>query len=235
MKLAVFSDVHGNIFALEAALKEAERFKVDRYLILGDNVGYYYYADKVYKKFESLDCEHVNGNHEKILQEIRAGNINQDMIIEKYGSGHKFALENLDQRAWGIINKNSYHKSISIDGVNILMAHASPWDCETYIYPDSALDVFSKCNLPEFDFIFLGHTHYPNIFKSGETMVVNPGSIGQSRQHGGIANWCLFNSQTKSVQPMSTPYETGLLIKDVCKYDPSNKYMLSILKRGTNE
>lgn len=40
MKIAVFSDIHGNIEALDAVLRDIEAFKVDHLICLGDLVGY---------------------------------------------------------------------------------------------------------------------------------------------------------------------------------------------------
>ncbi|HPU94084.1 MAG TPA: metallophosphoesterase family protein, partial [Candidatus Saccharicenans sp.] len=40
MRYLVFSDIHGNLEALEAVLKDARKKRIDHYLFLGDLVGY---------------------------------------------------------------------------------------------------------------------------------------------------------------------------------------------------
>src|SRR5882724_4265622 len=234
MKIGIISDIHGNSFALDAVLKDAIRFNIEKYFILGDNIGYYYHPDKVFEALERIDCIQINGNHEKILLDIKNGIVSVAMMTEKYGSGHRIALNKLNAENLELISTNTYKQSITQDGIRILIAHASPWDADTYIYPDSPVDILKKFDLPEYDFIFIGHTHYPAIFKAGHTMVVNPGSVGQSRLCGGVANWALFNSLTKSIQPISTLYDTSSLLKEVFKNDPTLNYLQAILKRGNS-
>ena len=42
MDVAILSDIHGNIYALKEVIKECKESGVDRFLVLGDLVGYYY-------------------------------------------------------------------------------------------------------------------------------------------------------------------------------------------------
>ena len=46
MILIVFSDIHGNVYALEKALKVMEQYNADEYIFLGDMAGYYYHQNE---------------------------------------------------------------------------------------------------------------------------------------------------------------------------------------------
>lgn len=47
MKISIISDIHANHYALDQELLSAKTNKIDKLLVLGDIVGYYYYPDKV--------------------------------------------------------------------------------------------------------------------------------------------------------------------------------------------
>ena len=49
MKIAIISDLHGNHYALEEVLKEARIEKIEKILVLGDIVGYFYNPDKIFE------------------------------------------------------------------------------------------------------------------------------------------------------------------------------------------
>ena len=54
MKIAILSDIHGNIFALDAVLKKVLQAEVDRIIFLGDFTGYYYHSRQVFEKLNEL-------------------------------------------------------------------------------------------------------------------------------------------------------------------------------------
>ena len=56
-------------------------------------------------------------------------------------------------------------------------------------------------------------------------------SVGQSRQTGGKASWCIINTENACFQILSTNYDTKKLISEVEEKDPEIKYLSKILKR----
>ncbi|MFO0212044.1 MAG: metallophosphoesterase family protein, partial [Pseudanabaena sp.] len=68
MKIGVLSDIHGNHLALEAVLKEARKLGVEKLLILGDLVGYYYHSVEVLRQLEEWSTEMIGGNHEEMMK-----------------------------------------------------------------------------------------------------------------------------------------------------------------------
>ena len=71
MYIAILSDIHANIYALDAVYQDFKNKNVNNILITGDIIGYYYWPKKVLKKLMSDDrvtC--IAGNHENILQEV---------------------------------------------------------------------------------------------------------------------------------------------------------------------
>lgn len=233
MKIAILSDIHGNDYALDAVLAEAEKEHVEKLLILGDIVGYYYNPDKVIDKLSRWDFEIIKGNHELILEELINKTIDENSIKKKYGSAHFIAIEKLskDQLSW-LVNLPE-NKHIEIDCCKILMCHGSPWGINSYIYPNSPKTLIEMCDTAAADIVFIGHTHYPFFCKNNNSLLVNCGSVGQARNKGAQANWCLLDTENSAIQLKSTNYDTSKLKSEILSVDPSNSYLIEILDRNT--
>jgi putative phosphoesterase len=230
LKIAVLSDVHGNIFALEAVLKKIEQIGVDRIIFLGDFTGYYYHSRNVFDRLNELDATMILGNHEHMLFDCVDGILDAEILRQKYGSGHKLALKQFTASELNHIRKLPNYHLENINNFSIACFHGSPFDPNFYLYPDASSDILSKCNIGV-DFIFVGHSHYPFITKLEYGILVNVGSVGQSRIAGGIASWCLFDANKGTFDLQSTYYDTQHLLGLINHYDPDIDYLSKVLKR----
>lgn len=172
MLVAVLSDVHGNLPALEAVL--ADMGSVDAILCCGDLVGYYPDVAEVVARLRGLGARTVRGNHELMatgalpVPPERAG---------YYGIDRTRRALSEEQLAW--IAALPPALELHRDGLAVEVRHASPWDEETYLYPGSP--ALAGITLPDGRWLFLGHTHHPMRVRAGSGVVVNPGSVGQPR------------------------------------------------------
>ncbi len=231
MKIAILSDLHGNIEAFEQVLIKAQNEGIAKFLFLGDFIGYYYWPEKVIDLLLTLNFISIQGNHERILQGLIKGEIDKKTILNKYGSGHEYALNKLskDQIDFLINLPTSLH--VEIDGCYFRLCHGSPVDPDEYIYPDNSIDSLNKYNVPQADFVLIGHSHYQFIHRNTDSLLVNVGSVGQSRSTGGLAQWAIVNTQSKSVQLISTPYDASELIKQSTQIDFNIPYLREVLTR----
>src|SRR6516164_6600156 len=65
MRFAIFSDIHSNLEALEAVLKDAESHAVTSYVCLGDVVGYNANPHECVQRILEMECPIVKGNHDE--------------------------------------------------------------------------------------------------------------------------------------------------------------------------
>ena len=231
MKIAVISDIHGNFDALSAVLKQAAEEGAKHLLVLGDIVGYYYYPEKILEALSHWNYDIIKGNHEYILEDLRQNSNLKEKIKQKYGSGHDEALKKLNDEQLDYFKNLPDKKSVSFNQTDLLMCHGSPWSNDYYIYPDCKPEIADKCDSSEHDFVLIGHSHYAFAIKNKNSVLLNPGSVGQSRQKGGIAYWCVINTENKSFQMKTTPYNTQILLNDIARIDPNIDYLTKILKR----
>lgn len=231
MVIAVISDIHGNHYALNQVLISAKKNRVEKLLVLGDIVGYYYYPDKVISLLNEWPMDIIKGNHENILQELYEGKLDKEDIRGKYGSGHELALHKLSSEELDWIFHLPEQLSVDCDGVSFQLNHGSPMQPDMYLYPDTDMKILEQCNSKAHDFVLVGHSHYSFSYRCKHSMLINSGSVGQSRQKGGIANWLLINTKNKCYQFMATPYDVSSLIKDIQFIDAEFEYGYKVLLR----
>lgn len=235
MKVAVLSDIHGNIDALHAVLQELLQCDVEEIWVLGDVVGYYYYPDKVMDLLFGFKIRLIRGNHEVLLEQLIKGAATTAEVTERYGSGHKLAMDVLTEEQKTLLIEAPDLMEFAVCDVRCLLAHGAPWARFEYLYPDSSHEELSRISEYPVDFIFVGHSHYSFVFECDNVTLVNVGSVGQNRKTGGIAEWCLFDVSSREVILRKTPYDVQRLIRAVDELDANRTYLASVLKRKCNE
>lgn len=231
MKICVISDIHGNYRALSEVLKLARKLKVDRYFVLGDLVGYYYHPDKVLELLEPLNTDVILGNHEVLLRDVFDKKIDIDLLNQKYGRGHELALEKLSSESLNWLFSLPAQKSIEIGNTTFQLNHGSPHSTDQYLYPNTNPDILESCNSNEHDFVLVGHSHYSFTYKCKHSILINCGSVGQSREYGGQAFWALIDTHDNSYQIMNSKYSINGLIEDIKKYEGKLGYSAKVLTR----
>ncbi len=230
MKVALLADIHGNAHALEAVLTAAQHHGVDKLLIAGDLVGYYYDIDQVLDLLTGWDWQAVQGNHERMLGQWLDGE-GRSEIKAKYGSGLFEAERRLTYQQLEQLIYLPAMLEQELSGKRLLLCHGSPWDTDCYIYPDAAPEIIGKFFALDRDLVVFGHTHYPMLLQQGDQLAVNPGSVGQPRDRVFGACWALWESDTGKVTLMREQYDPAALIDMVKRIDPQITYLRDVLAR----
>lgn len=230
MRLAIFSDVHGNIYSFKKILEDMQKRQVDMFVFCGDICGYYYYQNEIIDIFRDMDnliC--VMGNHDKFFLDILQDKSLESDYETKYGKSFSLLRENITKDNLKFLKKLNYKEELLINEYRIGVFHGNPWDyLNGYVYPDTELNGYE--NLP-YDYILLGHTHYPMIrYINGKT-IINPGSSGQPRD-GKQPSYCVLDLKENNVDFFSVVYNPTKLIDDIKIHKESNKYLIDVLYRG---
>lgn len=232
MRLAILSDIHGNSHALRACLTRAESIGCTHLLILGDLIGYYYDAQGVLDLIAAWPKTVISGNHERCLYSVRHSQAAAAAYRQKYGSALDIATNLLseDDLDWlcTLPERATYDAGAAV----IELCHGSPRNCDEYVYPNASADVLAACALPNRKLVLMGHTHYPFKRQIGATLLVNPGSVGQARNCGGMAFWAVFDTMRGTVAMNATPYDVAPLVEEVGAKDPQLPYLAYVLTRN---
>lgn len=231
MIVAVIADIHGNDVAMEAVAKQMIKAKVEKVWVLGDIVGYYYHPERVLDTLSSWNCEIIKGNHEKMMDLATRDKKYLHEVTQKYGHGIEKAIVHLNKKQVNLLGTLPENKLIKLGNLSVKICHGSSWDNDFRVYPDTAKQILERNFTPESDYVFLGHTHYSFIYQRVGKVLVNPGSVGQARDFGGLANWVLFNTTSKVIIFKSTVYDRTELIKEIRNNDPQIKYLQDVLYR----
>lgn len=231
MRIAILSDIHGNIDALEAVIRECKKRSVEEFIFLGDFIGYYYAPKEVLSQVQNYSSFSIKGNHEKIFEKLLNGEILLYDVTKKYGNGHSKALHELSEIDIEWLSKLKNSETITLNNIKIQLNHGAPWDPEFYFYPDTSEKYFKRLNEENVDYILVGHSHYSFTKRLNKTILINPGSVGQNRRKGGIADWAIIDTHNNEFYLVNTPYDTKRLIRQIQKNDPNNKYLIEVLNR----
>jgi predicted phosphodiesterase len=231
MIVAVLSDIHANAFALGAVLQQARKAGAERLVLLGDYVGYYYHPREVVAELMQWPHDAILGNHDRLALAARHHADVRTDYRRRYGSGIDLAVEQLESGHWRWLESLPLQNTIELGRWRIHLAHGAPFDDDAYVYPDASGDRLDLVRTGiDADAIWLGHTHWP-FHVLGSPMILNPGSVGQPRDLGGVASWALFNADTGAIALRRTEFPVAALREECAVRDSHLPALREVLRR----
>jgi len=231
MKVAVLSDVHANIHALRAVLEDLDKERVERILVAGDIIGYYYWPGEVVELLMGDGRFHcISGNHEHILRQVVNDEGAAIRYRRKYGSGYDVCMDQLSDLQISWLLSLPEEISVNIDGLQFHIGHGALGSSDEYLYPDAPLDKILS-NYSTAEYTIFGHTHYPFLHSHAGQHLLNPGSVGQPRDMGGLASYVVINSENRVIRFKRKPFDTAAVVQAARENDPELAYLAAIMSR----
>ena len=218
MKLALISDIHANLEALQAVVEDARGCGVDRFACLGDIVGYGANPVECLAAVRELDCIAViQGNHDVYAAEER----DLSSFNPLASQATLWTRERLSDE------QRSYLLGLPLEsrvGDSVQLVHATPGEPESWAYVRFHDEGFYAIQAQTMPLCFYGHTHIPMAFQltegevrqrddgaydlaEGERWLINVGSVGQPRDGDWRAAWTLLDLQTRRVDLRRAEYD----------------------------
>lgn len=173
-RVALISDVHGNLPALEAL--ETVLDSADEVLCGGDLIGYYPFPNEAVEAARERGWRCVRGNHENALTAGVSG------FNRKAAEALRWTAGDLDAENRDWLTGLPAEQRLSVDGDEVAVTHGAPGDIHRYVRPDvTDFEVRGMLERVSADVLVLGHTHVPMLREVDEGILVNPGSVGQPR------------------------------------------------------
>ncbi len=218
MRYAILADVHSNLTALEAVLKDIERRGgVDEFWCLGDIVGYGPDPRSCIEALRGVKLTAVAGNHDlAAVHKLPLTNFNPDGVAAiRWTQGQ---ISPQDREFLAALPR-------TLEKGEFTLVHGSPRDpIWEYLYSASiAASSFGYFNT---SYCLVGHIHTPQIFKweGGECsyvsfradigqimgkhrLIVNPGSVGQPRDGDPCASYAIYDGEAKIMRLHRVPYD----------------------------
>ncbi|MFZ5643903.1 MAG: metallophosphoesterase family protein [Bacillota bacterium] len=197
MKIAVISDIHGNLHALEAVLKDAESRGAERIYCTGDLVGYGPRPNEVIDLIRKMSIPTVMGNYDDAIGNMRliCGCDYKDEKSQLLGEKSiSWTRENTagENKQW--LSELPAEIRINEEGLRLLLVHGSPRALNEYLYestPNNYLDELIRESGA--DVMVCGHTHLPFSREISSGLVINAGSAGKPKHGNPNASYVILN------------------------------------------
>ena len=222
MKIGIISDIHSNYEAINSVLKNMK--EADKFLCLGDIVGYGADPNCCIEKIIDLNCKCIGGNHDFAV----AGKL--DINYFNYTARAAILWTSLQLKKENLNFLVNLEKKIELEE-NVIAVHGSPQNplLEYILDKDTASFIFSKFN---FKICFVGHSHLAGCFSFNENnnqidyinlsnggsieiiknkrYIINCGSVGQPRDGNPQASYGIYDLKYKAVNIYRVSYPVNL-------------------------
>ena len=182
MRIALISDIHGNLFALDAVLAELEHEEFDHLVCLGD-VAVGPQPCETLERVQALGCPVIMGNWDAAF--LHGMPPAHDEVFQKLVDIGAFWADKLSPEHRGFMETFLPNYELPLDdGGRVVLFHGSPRSYDDWIFATTPDDEVEQM-LDGFDAPLMigGHTHLQLIRRLESGMLVNPGSVGLPFQH----------------------------------------------------
>jgi len=240
-RLAFLSDVHGNLAALEATLREIERAKPDRIAVAGDHVFNGPEPRAVIERLRRLE-EHgaavIQGNTDVAVADFDFAAAFPWMpeVPESFRAAAEWAHEQLDDDELDWLRRLPAERRLELDDTLVLVCHASPGSQTAGFNAD--LDnavVVEMAGRTDARVICCGHTHVPEVRDLGWKMIANDGSCGYVFDGDPSATWAIVEVLGDDVRAaiQRTAYDAGSAADAISRRGlPGDVYRAATVRSG---
>lgn len=224
IKYGIFSDIHSNMEALVAVLKDMNDQGITHPICLGDIVGYNASPLESLRLVQALGCPIIKGNHDEIVSGAKDGT-NFNALASEGIVYSKRRLKELDKEFLGNLPLH-----LKIGGFTAV--HSSMDDPSNWNYVTSDLEAESSFTYQTTSLCFCGHTHVPKVFikdrsvsempkmpklmiKKGARYLINVGSVGQPRDRDPRASYVIYTPEQSIVEFRRINYNIELTQKKI--------------------
>ena len=184
-RVAIVTDIHANVPALEAALRRIEELGVDDVYCGGDLVGYGPRPNEICRTIEGRAIPSIYGNYDHAIARDRddCGCFYPTPKDREIGQGSvAWTLEHTDERSKRFMRDLPFDLRFEFAGKSVRLVHGSPRKVNEYLLEDRAASTFERiAHLADCDILLFGHTHKPWVNEYGGVLFVNCGSVGKPK------------------------------------------------------
>jgi len=208
MRIAIVSDIHGNLPALEAVLADLAERRVEEIVVGGDLVGRGPEGRRVVERIRSLGLAAIRGNHEEYLLAFRRGEVAPSWLEQEQWAAARWMAAELDGEAERFVAALPF--SLARDG-EVRIVHGSATSTQEGIGPwlDEG-QLRAHLGSVRERVLVCGHTHRPLTFEETDGAVVNVGSVGLPFNGDVRAQYAILERAATgrwTVEPIAVPYD----------------------------
>lgn len=232
MKVAIISDIHANLFALEAVLAHAKSMGIKNFWCLGDLVQFNAYPQEVVKTIRKLDAVSVYGNMDQsILEKKKYLHKKNQSNIPENELPYMWTYQKLSRKSIDFLRDLPEKKRIKINGTRFLLVHGSPAGFDDPIRIDTSDDRMRELiKLTNAEFVVFGHTHNPFVREVDGVTFINPGSVGKPIDGDPRASYAVLKIKKDqvSIEPYRVEYNLEKTLESMKEAELPELYIRSL-------
>ncbi|RIK42725.1 MAG: metallophosphoesterase [Chloroflexi bacterium] len=214
MRIAVLSDIHGNLPAFEAALAHVRRQGVDRLVIAGDLINGAPDSRACWDLAQTLDCVILRGNHERYVYDFDSPTAPPLWHSERFAPVRwTVAQFSAEERRLLAGLPLTYRLP---DTPNLLITHASPQRDNDSVQPYTPEEILAQFFAEvEERMIVRGHDHWSMVRLWDGRTVVTAGSVGMTLDEHPTARYVLLEHKGKDWHfcHHAVPYDVDAVVE----------------------
>ena len=196
MRVAIITDIHANLPALEASLAAIDAIGVDAVCCGGDLVGYGPHPNTVCALIEERRIPTIHGNYDyaiaRDLEDCGCAYVTaHDRELGQRSVD--WTLANTDARSKAFMRDLPFDLRFAMGDVRVRLVHGSPRKVNEYLFEDKPASLYERlADQADCDVLVFGHTHKPWIRAHSDVLFVNCGSVGKPKDGDPRAAFCLL-------------------------------------------
>jgi len=234
-RVAVLTDIHANLPALEATLNAIRAAAVDAVYCGGDLVGYGPHPNEVCRLIEERAIPTIYGNYDyaigRNLGDCGCAYITQhDRVLGQQSVD--WTLSHTDQRSKDFMAGLPFDVRFNLAGQRIRLVHGSPRKVNEYLFEDKPARTFERIAAgADCDVLVFGHTHEPWVHEYGGVVFVNCGSVGKPKDGDPRAAFALLEAREERIDVSieRVRYDTESVARQVAAAGLPDEYAEKLL------
>ena len=223
MRYLIFGDIHGNLEAFNAVLRDAPLDTIDEFICLGDIIGYGANPDECIAKVRELGALAVAGNHDHAA----IGCLDITFFRDYAREAILWTSRHLS------VESRTYLAGLPFIEIadHFTCVHGSLEAPEVFNYIQSVADAEINFRMLDNDICFCSHSHVPMAFFNTVPMtytldeefeldqpvktIVNVGSVGQPRDENPLACYCIYDSGPRTIEIRRVEYDVEIAAQKI--------------------
>jgi putative phosphoesterase len=228
--VAVITDIHANLPALQAALARIEELGIQRVYCGGDLVGYGPHPNEVCALIEERQIPTIYGNYDYAIARDLEDCGCAYPTKEERELGQRsvdWTLAHTNQQAKDFMGELPFDLRFDVDGIAVHLVHGSPRKVNEYLFEDKPASLYERlARAEEGDALVFGHTHKPWVHEYGGVLFVNCGAVGKPKDGDPRAAFASLSSAAGKleVEIERVGYDAEAVAREVAAAGLPNEY-----------
>ena len=218
MKIAVISDIHSNVYALNEVLKDIKNRNIDMIVCTGDLVGYGTRPNEVIETLRNEKILTIMGNYDDAIGNFKivcGCDYKDPKDTEKASLSMQFTSEKTTDENKEYLRNLPKEITFTFNNKTIRFVHGSTRLINEYLKENSKESEEVMKELKE-DILVCGHTHIPYSKYYGNKLLVNAGSVGTPKTNSPNANYVIIDIKSSvAVEIIEVPYDFEKIAKEI--------------------